>query len=721
MLGIAIWSSMVHGDVQDGASVAPTHPEPIPVHVFPDPSQEEERIEPGDDAAEDVESPPAPAWRLRLTDPYLEFEGGYDHRRVTSSSTGRTRSRRSDRSLWFREAVGFSLRAEAPDPDLLTFAGDLKLGLSQQRDRTSLDEFSRSDSDTGSLLEFNLSLDLFQSEPVSFSLHTRRARDRIPRRFLPSLLEERTEAGASAMIVGDRFRTELTLDWSDIERTGNVAEEDDESRENTRFRIDHRWDISDSRNLRLTYEHERSQSTYQGLGPVRLDTTRDEVRVEHEWVFGARDRYSFDLFARYNEESGDLARDEAEFSPRLTLRHTDRLKTTYRYGFSRSEQETIRIDQHKFDWAVDWQATDTLRLGGDVYWRYERVRDDVETYEYGGGVSTDLDAPTRWGRLTAHGAVRAIRDEVTGDGPVSIVRGETHALDGIRPTMLRKYDIRAGSIRAYNASRTRLYVPGIDYRVIHVGRLTTIYRVLSGRIADGEVVMFDYEYRVPTAAREDTYETELRIEHAFDFGLTPYYAWRTRRQFVDAERLPWIPALESDGPLVTSPDFTDNTDHHRMGLRYERSRWSFSGEYEIFDDSVLPYDAVHLIGKMAWIQSIDHALDSTVRFSRYHFTGRYDRRDVNWAQVDLSDRWQLTGDLSANVSAVYHYEDDSRDGITHGVDIEATVKLTRGLLDVELTAEVDVLRIGDDRDRGYGVWLNVRRDLSDATSRWAGR
>ena len=60
-------------------------------------------------------------------------------------------------------------------------------------------------------------------------------------------------------------------------------------------------------------------------------------RVEHELAFGPNREHWLDTFFRYNEEQGDLARDELELVPRLTLQHTDRFQTVYRYGFYRFE------------------------------------------------------------------------------------------------------------------------------------------------------------------------------------------------------------------------------------------------------------------------------------------------------------------------------------------------------------------------------------------------
>jgi hypothetical protein len=46
------------------------------------------------------------------------------------------------------------------------------------------------------------------------------------------------------------------------------------------------------------------------------------------------------------------------------------------------------------------------------------------------------------------------------------------------------------------------------------------------------------------------------------------------------------------------------------------------------------------------------------------------------------------------------------------VDIECGLQYTRGYLTVELTLEYDLLSIVENRDSGFGLYLNVQRNLT---------
>ncbi|MHC4441713.1 MAG: hypothetical protein ACYTA5_03880 [Planctomycetota bacterium] len=627
----------------------------------------------------------------------MGFESEYEHRRVQSSAPGRKDTIHENSDLRFYETLGMSLAGDVIDPNLFDWQADLELGLTQSRFEERIDHFHDTDQDTGFLLEFDISADIFKAKPISLNAYARRTDDRIPRRFLPSLREKQIETGISALILKGPFTTEIGFSWRDVDRSGNRLDEDDENLRNSRFYIDHKWEISDNHQLRLTYDHQRDQSEYQGSS-FDFDTRRDELRVEHELAFGPGSKHRLDTYLRYNEEHGNLARDEFEFVPRLTLQHTDKFKTVYRYGFYRFEQDAIEVGQHKFDVEALYQPSDRWRISLDGFTLYENVDEDVDTYEFGGGFDVAYDRPTSLGQLSVNLALDYDRSRTTGDAGRRIVRDEAHSLTDARPVFLRERGVIQGTVFAHNANRSRHYIRGIDYVVIVYGGRVQIRRLLTGRIVEDEVVYFDYAYIRPASATVDTYRTDFIIEHAFKFGLTPYYYFESRCQEVEGS--------------IGSPFLRDNTDRHRLGLRYQKERWSVGGELEIFDDSIEPYDAFHLTGQWAVLRSQKHTLDLLGEISRYDFEGGLDGRRVWWMDFDLKDRLILNRYFSITTEVGYRREDDSVDGLTNGVDVECGLSYTRGYLTVDLTMEYDLLNIADNRDNGFGVFLNVRRNLS---------
>ncbi|MBI4717075.1 MAG: hypothetical protein HY763_04665 [Planctomycetes bacterium] len=639
-----------------------------------------------------------PGWlHLHLTELGLEFEGSLERRRVRSSRAFRADTIQRNRDERFSESVSLRFSGDIVDPNLIRWDSSFKLGLSQERYREQTNYFTRSDSDTGLLLEYDVAVDILPAKPVSAQVYARRSRDRIPRRFLPSLLEERSDAGAAVYATHGIWTGELGFDWSDVDRTGNRSDEDDERLETARFYLDNRWVVSDAHHLRIAFDHEREESQYQG-SEFAFDTRRDQLRVEHELAFGEARRHRLDTYIRWNNEQGDLARDETEITPRLTLRHSDAWETIYRYSFYRVEQDAIEVTRHKADVQAIFKPGEPFRLSADFFAIWERVDKDVEVHEFGGVLDATLRQPTRLGTLSASASFQAEQSRTVGSGGERVVHGEAHTLDPTRPTFLNELDVRRATLRAYNADRTRVYLPARDYTVLQVGRRTVVNRLLSGRITENEVVYFDYRYRIPAGARIDSYRADVWLEHEFTFGLTPYYGFEIRRQDAAGSR--------------GTPVFTDNTERHGFGLRYDRPSWNASGEVELFDDSVEPYDAFHLHGRWWILRTAAHSLDASARADHYSFKGDFAHRRVATVDLDVTHTTHLSSYLSTSLAAGYRWEDNSRDGETDGVDLEGTIRYQRGALSVELTVEYDLLALRENRDEGFGVWVNIRRDLS---------
>lgn len=657
--------------------------------------------QPADAAALDdgLVAPPAKAdpFRMDISNLYIGLETEFEHRRVKSQIADRRDTLHENHDLRFLETTGFTLSGHAYDPGLLEYRAALEFGLLQDRYRETIDGYNNSENDTGFLTEYDVSVDAFKSKPISLNVYARQSEDRVPRRFLPSLRERRTETGVAALAVLGPTTTEIGFSLRDVERHGNRLDEDDEDLEASRYYIDHTWQIADGHKLRLFYDHEHDETSYQG-SQYQFHTQRDEFRAEHEYAFGPEKKHRIDTYVRYNAEQGDLARDEFELVPRLTLQHTDKFRTVHRYGFYKFEQDAIEISQHKIDSQALWTPTDRWRISVDGFALQENIDNDIDSNQFGGNVDVYYHQPTSLGELAANVGFGYDQLRTAGDAGYRVVRSEAHQMGGSRPIFLRERGVIAATVIAYSADHTRLYVPGVDYIITILAGRATVARTLTGRIADGEVVYFDYRYSLPSHGNVETYRSDFLIEHRFNFGLTPYYALEARCQQVESS--------------LATPWERDNQNRHRLGARFEKPRWQVGAEYEIFDDSVEPYDAFHLTGRANVLQSPAHSLDFSGELSKYLFEGGADDRRVWWYEMDLTDRSRITDYLWFKAATAYHWEDDSIDGETNGVDLECGLEYRRGYLTVEVVAEYDLLSVLRGREDGFGIFLNVKRDLS---------
>ncbi|MFN0043494.1 MAG: hypothetical protein ACKVSF_09825, partial [Alphaproteobacteria bacterium] len=381
-----------------------------------------------------------PAFSFRASDLQLELDGSYQERRVRSHRDDRRDTTQRNRDWRFDETVSLRLDGHLVDPRVIRWDARLRFGLSQEEAREEYDGITRNDYDSGSLLEYDLNVDLFPDEPISGRVYALKGRDRLPRQFLPSLLEERSQAGAAAFWSSGNWSGELSLDWSDIDRTGNQYESDDEHLQNTRLTLDNQWEIGEQQSLRVVLDHEKEESDYEGT-LTDYDTHRQDFRVEHELALGANGQHQLSSFFRYHNEKGDLARDEIDTGTKLTLRHNDQWQTAYRYWYYSVDQDSAETARNKGDIQAIFRPSDLWRFTFDAFALRETFDHDIEAHQFGGGFDANHSQPTEYGEFRGNFSFQADQRRTLDDAGKGVVLGEAHVLDTVRASILREHDV----------------------------------------------------------------------------------------------------------------------------------------------------------------------------------------------------------------------------------------------------------------------------------------
>lgn len=661
--------------------------------IFPFPAHNARAQQP-DDA-----SPAArPLITLDRLGGYIEVDGDFFQTRVQYADRRNNRRGRSqsNRDLGFREGVGLRLGGTVIDASVMTYEGDLSFSLTQNRFSENGFDYSATDRDTGSLLEYDVRIGLFSGREVSGTVYGLRQDDRINRRFQPTLDERRTGFGTNWYFAHDTVPMELSYDYLESDQSGNRRQRDDEHFIESTLHYGVEAIISETHRVKLSYEHAENKQEYQGLG-FPFETTRDLITLDQTVRFGADGRHEYRTLIHWQEESGHFARDFFEIGPQLKLQHTDDLQTFYKYQFNRERYAGLDIETHRADFQVVHQVYSNLTTTVDVFGLYEDVEDDVNTTQVGGSVDWQYNRRNPYGHLYANLALAYDTEDFDGETGVRVVVNESGAFRDPLPIYLRNRDVLAHTIVVTDSSNRRVYVRGLDYAVVHRGNATGLVRVFTGRIANRDTVLIDYQYRVPSEGRMDTVRVDFSAEQRFENGVTPFYRFSYRHQEEDI----------STGFARRA----DRTNHHRVGVRYERDRYSVGAELEIFDDSVEPYDAFHVDGVWHIIRASGHTLDASSRFSRFFFEGGFDRRNVSVLDVELDHRWALRDDLSVFERLLFRWEDDSSDGNTHAWDAVAGVEYAVGDFAAQITIEYDRLELPGSEEDNVGVYFNLRRDF----------
>src|SRR5262249_2100820 len=151
------------------------------------------------------------------------------------------------------------------------------------------------------------------------------------------------------------------------------------------------------------------------------------------------------------------------------------------------------------------------------------------TGELGGSVDWAYTRNNPLGVFSADLGVTHEHDHATGGGTRAQLRESGSFRDPL-PVILYHPRIFVPSIVVWNATRTHIYFPGVDYGIAIVRDHVVLYRSLLGRIANNESVSIDYIYREDREATLSASRVDFIVQQQFSSGWTPYYALDFRHE-----------------------------------------------------------------------------------------------------------------------------------------------------------------------------------------------
>lgn len=699
--GAAVRPARAQSDAAEPPAGAAESAEPA------DPGEEPEPV--ADYPADARQSPKANLFSLQRLDAAIELAGQYERRRVRTGGLyglapfTRTITRQTNSWRAFDEQIILELDSTVYDPRLLRVAGSIGLGLTQQRYTETFERRRDAESNDGYLSTYDLRLDFLPGKTISGSAYALRTLDRFARPFLPSLRELRSDYGFALYYANDKLPMQLTYDHRDVERDGSRRRLDKEDLSEDLLRYQATWITSQTHSLRLGYEYANNQERYSG-SRYEFRNTRHQWRIDDEILFGSQRQHRVDTVLRWQDETGDYARDLLELGTRLSLRHTDTLSTSYQYQFQREETGQLRFDTHRGDWLLFHQPTENFSSTYNLFGVAQSVDPDIDSTELGASANWSYTRPNRWGRATANLALAHESERVDGSGTRPVFNESASFIDPL-PVTLSRPDVVPSSIVVRDAGRFRVFVPGSDYFITRVADRTMLLRNPLGRIRNLSTVYVDYLYRVESGLSRDTQTVNLGLSQEFNSGWTPYYLFDFR-----ADDRDW------PTPYPGVRDFEQN--RHRVGVRYRKDRLSAGTEFELLKDPIDPFHAYRLFGAWSAYRAAGRSLDLRADFGHYFFETA-SRGDSMLLDLSMDARAQLNRQWEGYLTASYRYEYDGTRGRgkIHGVDVESGVAYRWGQLTVTASIEYDLLDIVASDEEGFGVWLKVRRDFPNLLGR----
>jgi hypothetical protein len=144
-----------------------------------------------------------------------------------------------------------------------------------------------------------------------------------------------------------------------------------------------------------------------------------------------------------------------------------------------------------------------LSYGGRVGHR-EVKQTGFSSDQTSANVQAHYQKETRLGTLSLGANIANTRTDQASTADTVQVFDEAVVLVGTVQADLANEFVIPGTVVVRNIDKTQVYVEDFDYRLVVIGSVTRIERLITGNILDGETVLVDYEYQTSGTAKFDT-------------------------------------------------------------------------------------------------------------------------------------------------------------------------------------------------------------------------
>jgi hypothetical protein len=493
---------------------------------------------------------------------YLEENGR------TSESSVRTFE---NRSTWEQDLFLVS-RSYVYHPGFL----NMELGGGPLLIQQQFDSDAGSNSNNEALLNLLARFNFLDLKTYPFSLYFRRSHPSVTTSLSGRFLTRNEEYGLSgrkSLILGnDSFSYEFR--HRDTEGSGlDVVVDEDEDRRRFKYAKNYR------RNDRIAFEYNEfdrtSSSGSLGL-PIQESTIRQKrANINAANRFGAGGKYRLhQSIVQIKHENDAVASAEQEdllYTASARWQSSASISSSFDYAFNQSERTGADINSHNFTANVTHNITPALNY--DVRANHENLNQTAFSRDRSGlGIQARFSGETDIGSYQLSTALRQERTDQESFSDSAQVFDEPVTLVGTTPVDLANEFVVPGSVVVTNSAGTQVFVENVDYRLIVVGSVTSIQRLIDGSIFDGQTVFVDYLFQTSGTTKFDRFFANAVVSTDF------LRLFRARLRYSQLDSNP------ISGELTTPLNDTEVLEFvvgANVPINY---RWGFSAEYRHIDN-----------------------------------------------------------------------------------------------------------------------------------------
>jgi hypothetical protein len=464
------------------------------------------------------------------------FEARYlkDEQDRSSDTTSRTFA---DRVTW-EEELFISTKSYVYHPGFL----NIDFGFGPKLVQQQFDSTAGSNKANETFLNLNARLNFLQLKSYPFTLYFQADNPNVSTGLAGRYLSEREEYGINAQLY-QKGNTRVRLDMSNMKNFGGgfgqiLDEEVDYGQ------LGFLTAYGDRNTVDILHRQERRASESGSVGlPIQNTTIRynnTDLRTKNH--FGSDGRHW--LTQRYRRFRQDLLRtvstktDNQNYVLGMHLSHNERLSSRYDYAFTNSRREGADSSSHRLKAAINDIVNKQFNYGFRAHYDNEDQQ-GFKRDTLGAGTDLSYSKSFEQGSFGVGFSASQARTDQVSDTDFVQVFDEELVLAGTNSVALAQDFVVAESVVVKNDSQTQIFVEGFDYRLVVVGSVTSVQRLLGGNIQDGQTVLVDYEYQTSGTAEFETSNASFNVNASF---LRYFYAGADF-QLVETELL--------DGALTT--------------------------------------------------------------------------------------------------------------------------------------------------------------------------
>jgi hypothetical protein len=386
---------------------------------------------------------------------------------------------------------------------------NMELGAGPLLVQQQFDSDAGSNSNNESLLNLYTRFNFLDLKSYPFSLFFRRSHPSITTSLSGRFLTQHDEYGltGSKLFVGKNANFVYDLLHRDVEGSGlETVLDEDEDRGRFKFTTSYRG----SDRLSIGYDSFTRNSASGSLGlPIqesRIEQDRAEITAQNR--FGSNRQFSLNQslvqLKQENESTVSSQQDDLLYTASGRWRNTEAVQSTLNYQFNRSERTGSDVDSHILGVGYNHKVADSFDY--NVLANHENsAQTGFDRKRTGLGLTGNYSGTARFGSYTLNASVRQNRTDQESFSDTVQIFDEPVTLVGTTPVDLANEFVIAQSVVVTNSAGTQVFVEDEDYRLIVVGSVTSIQRLIDGNIFDGQTVFVDYEYQTSGTAKFDQF------------------------------------------------------------------------------------------------------------------------------------------------------------------------------------------------------------------------